>query len=141
MSNILIFGEILPAYCLSGILIYLLPTFIFRRGRKTFGKAIYHIGVVDSRVLNCSLPRSLAKFSIFYFGELILSLFSFGLPFLVSFSIMVFSKKKQGFPDYMLGLEEVDTSEMKIFNDLVEIKLNEITPHKKAVDFTLPTKR
>ena len=141
MSNVLIYAEILPSYLLSGIITYLLPTFIFRRGRKTFGKAIYRIGLVDNRVLNCSFKRSLARFAIFYFAELVLSLFSFGLPFIVSFSIMVFSMKKQGFPDYMLGLQEVDTSKNKIYNSIVEITIDEITPHKKAIDFNVPIRR
>ena len=141
MSNVLIYAEIIPSYLLSGIVVYLLPTFIFRRGRKTFGKAIYRIGLVDKRVLNCTWKRSLARFAIFYFGELVLSLFSFGLPFIVSFSIMVFSKKKQGFPDYMLGLDEVDTSKNKIYNSMIEITMDEITPHKKAIDFSIPIRR
>lgn len=141
MSNILIFAEIAPSYLLSGLIVYLLPAFIFRKGKKTFGKALYHIGLVDSRVLNCTYPRYLARFAIFYFGELILSILSFGLPYIISFSVMVFSKKKQGFPDYMLNLQEVDTSKTKIFNNLDDIKLDQITPHKKPVDFSSTIKR
>ena len=66
---------------------------------------------------------------------------SFGLPYIVSFSIMVFSKKKQGFPDYMLGLQEIDTSKSKIYNSMEEIQLDQITPHRKPVDFTSVIKR
>lgn len=141
MSNMLIFVEIAPSYLIAGILTYLIPPLIFRKGKKTLGKALYKIGLVDSRLLNCTYPRFFARFAIFYFGELILSLLSFGLPYIVSFSIMVFSKKKQGFPDYMLGLQEIDTSKTKIYNSMEEIQLDQITPHRKPVDFTSVIKR
>lgn len=141
MSNMLIFCEIAPSYLVSGILTYFVPPLFFRKGKKTLGKALYKIGLVDSRLLNCTYPRFFARFAIFYFGELLLSLLSFGLPYIVSFSIMVFSKKKQGFPDYMLDLQEVDTSKAKIYNSLEEAKVDQITPHKKAIDFTSTIRR
>ena len=134
-SNVLFFGEIIPSYCLAGLLIYLLPTFIFRRGRMTFGKRLYKIGLVDRRLLVPKMGRSLARFSIFYFGELLLSLATFGIPFIISFSLMAFGKKRQGFPDYMLGLHEVDLSKEKIYFDKAEIRMEDISGHKKAVDF------
>lgn len=141
MSNMLIFFEIAPSYLAAGLITYLLPAFIFRRGKRTFGKALYRIGLVDSRLLNCTYPRFLGRFAIFYFGELVLSLLSFGLPYIVSFSLMVFSKKKQGFPDYMLNLQEIDTSKTKIYNSLDEARIDQITPHKKGIDFTSTIRR
>jgi hypothetical protein len=54
---------------------------------------------------------------------------------------MVFSKKKQGFPDYMLNLQEIDTSKTKIYNSLDEAKIDQITPHKKGIDFTSTIRR
>ena len=134
--NYLLFLELPVAYALAGILTYLVPPLFFRRGRKTLGKALYHIGLIDGRVLSPTFPRFLARFAIFYFGELILSLFSFGIPYIISFSLMAFSKKKQGFPDYMLGLYEIDTSKANIYMDYVEAELkNEL--HGKAIDFKM----
>ena len=119
----------------AGLLVYLVPALCFRRGHKTFGKAMYHIGLIDSRYLNVSWKRFLARFAIFYFGILLLSVFTLGVPMLISTSLMFFSKKKQGFPDYMLGLREVDTSTNKIYYSLEEINLSSIDPHHKPVDF------
>ena len=134
--NYLLFLELPVAYALAGILTYLVPPLFFRRGRKTLGKALYHIGLIDGRVLSPTIPRFLARFAIFFFGELILSLFSFGIPYIISFSLMAFSKKKQGFPDYMLGLYEIDTSKANIYMDYVEASLkNEL--HGKAIDFKM----
>ena len=138
LSTVLILGEITPSYLLAGIIIYLIPPIFFRRGKMTIGKALYHIGLLNNKILNPSFKTYFFRFLIFYFGELILSLFTFGLPYIISFSMMVFSKKKQGFPDYMLDLQEVDTSKDKIFNTIEEVKLDSINPSKKPVDFNVP---
>lgn len=126
--------ELPIAYTLAAILVYFVPPMFFRRGRMTLGKALYHVGLVDKRLLSPSIPRFLSRFAIFFFGELVLSLASFGIPYIISFSLMAFSKNRQGFPDYMLGLIEVDTSRSNIYLNYVEASLkNEL--HGKAVDF------
>lgn len=137
MSNMLVFVELPISYLTSGILVYFIPTLFFKRGRKTLGKAIYHIGLVDKNILSPSFKRNLARFCIFYFGELILSLFTFGIPYIISFSLMAFSKKKQGFPDFMLNLQEIDTSTNNIYFDFDEISINNLKHEHKPVDFKL----
>ena len=61
------------------------------------------------------------RFVIFFFLEILLSLVTFGVPLFVSFSLMAFSKKKQTFHDYMLGIEEVDVESSKIYYSKDEI--------------------
>ncbi len=134
--NYLVFLEIPIAYALAGIHTYLVPPLFFRRGRKTLGKALYHIGLIDKRVLSPTVPRFLARFSIFFFGELVLSLFTFGIPYIISFTMMLVTKDKQGFPDYMLGLYEIDTSKANIYMDYVEAQLKN-TLHGRAIDFKM----
>ena len=132
--NLLIFLELPIAYFVAAILVYFVPPLFFRRGRMTLGKALYHIGLIDRRLLSPTFPRFLARFAILFFSELLLSLFSFGLPYIISFSMMAFSKKKQGFPDYMLSLLEVDTSKSDIYMDYVEAATkNQL--YGKPVDF------
>jgi len=134
--NLLVFLELPVAYTLAAILVYFVPPLFFRRGRMTLGKALYHIGLIDTRLLAPTFPRFLARFAIFFFGELILSLASFGIPYIISFSMMAFSKKKQGFPDYMLRLLEVDTSKADIYLDYVEAATkNQL--HGKPIDFEM----
>lgn len=134
--NAFVFVEFPIAYVLAAILVYYVPPLFFRRGRKTLGKAIYHIGLVDDRLLSPSIGRFSARFAILLFAELILSLVSFGIPYIISFSMMAFSKRKQGFPDYMLHLYEVDTSKANIYLDYVEAQLkNEL--HGEAIDFRM----
>lgn len=134
--RLLVYLELPVSYVLAAILIYFVPPLFFRRGRKTLGKALYHIGLIDQRLLSPTVPRFLVRFLILLFGELILSMFSFGIPYIISFSMMAFSKKKQGFPDYMVKLLEVDTSKANIYMDYVEAATkNQL--HGKAIDFNL----
>ena len=134
-SNMLFYAELIPAYAIAPFITYLLPMLIFRRGRKTFGKALYRIGVLDSRLLVPTIPRTLARFFIFYVAEWLLTPITFAIPFLVSATLMGFSKAHQGFPDYMLRLFEVDTSNEKIYFTREEILLDGVGREKAPVDF------
>ena len=134
--NFLVFLELPVSLVFAAILVYFVPPLFFRRGRMTLGKALYRIGLVDDRILSPTFWRFSARFLIFLFAELILSLFTLGIPYIISFSLMAFSKKKQGFPDYMLHLYEIDTSKANIYMDYVEAELkNEL--HGEAVDFRM----
>ncbi len=135
MSNVLIYAEILPAFCFAGVLTWYVPTWIFRRGWKTFGKAIYHIGLVDKRLLNPPWWKELIRFLIFFFFELVLSVFTFGIPIIISFTMMAFDRNKQGFPDYMLSLVEVSTADNKIFFDYDEIRVDKTRSAREPVNF------
>ena len=135
ISRTLVFVEVPIAYCLAGIIVYYVPTWIFRRGRMTFGKAIYKISTVDSRLLNPTWQRSLARFLIFYFGILILSVFTFMVPAIISVTLMGFSKKKQGFADYLLDLQEVDTTNATVFYNLEEAVVSQVQNYKTPVKF------
>lgn len=136
-SMMLIFAELLPSYVIAGLLVYLVPPLCNPRSHMTLGKMLYHIGLADKRLLSLSAGRFLARFSIFFFGELLLSVVTFGIPFLVSVSIMAFSKDKQGFPDYMLRIYEVDLSHAKLYKSYEEIKLENVTDAKEPVDFRM----
>lgn len=139
LSHVLFFGEIPAAYALSGLVVYLVPTFIFRKGRMTLGKAMYRIGLVDARLLNPTIGRSLARFAIFYFAVLILSPLTLGVPMIISFTLMAFSRNRQGFADYMLGLREVDVSDNVIYDTYDEITISRLNVSKKPVEFRVPT--
>ena len=134
-TNLLLWVNIFAVYCFTGLLVYLVPPLIFRRGRMTLGKFLYGIGLVDSRCLCPSIPRFLARFAIFYFAILVLSLVTFGIPMIISVSLMIFSKNKQGFPDYMLGLREIDAKRTKIYFSFKEVELEQLNINKKPVDF------
>lgn len=120
-ANFLFFLEIPLAITISSLITYLIIPICIFRGRKTIGRFAFNLGLVDKRVLNVSWKRYLVRFLIQYFLEIILSLLTFGIPLIISFTMMAFSKKKQNFHDYMLGIEEVDTTNSKIYLSKKEI--------------------
>ena len=134
----LLFIELPVAYLLAGIVVYFIPPLFFRRGRQTLGKALYRIGLVDKDVFSPTFLRYLARFSIFFFGEMVLSVFTFGAPFFISFTMMLSTKNKQGFPDYILGLTEIDTSKQKIYYNKIEALSEKASVYKTPTDFKLP---
>lgn len=126
-----------PASIIFGIVfVYYVPSLIFRRGRRTLGKALYRIGTVDMRFLSPKFGRNTARWALFLL-EMVLGICSLGIIFILSFTMMAFSKNKQGFPDYILGLQEVDISNNKIYYTYEEIELNDVERHKKPTDFRL----
>lgn len=135
MSTWLFAFQIPVSVICGGFVIYLLPAFFMKRGCRTIGKALFGIGLVDSNILSPTLGRFTIRWFIFFFGEVMLSFFTFGIPFIVSFSMMAFTKKKAGFPDYMLGLTEVDTLKTKIYFSKYEASIDNINANKKPVDF------
>ena len=130
--------ELPSAYILAAILVYFIPPLFFRRGRQTLGKALYRIGLVDKNIFSPTLPRYLARFAIFFVAEMLLSIFTFGAPFIISFTMMLCTKNKQGFPDYLLGLNEVDGSKQKIYYNKIDALSDKASIYKTAPDFKLP---
>ena len=134
----LLFIELPSAYLLAGILVYFIPPLFFRRGRQTLGKALYRIGLVDHNIFSPTFKRFSLRFAIFFFGELVLSLFTFGAPFFISFTMMLTTKNKQGFPDYVLGLTEIDSNKQKIYYNKIEAISDKASVYKTPTDFKLP---
>ena len=138
VANMIIFIAIPIAYVLSAFLTCFVPPLFFKRGRKTLGKALYHIGLIQSDFYNLKFSKWFIRFLIFFFAEMVLSIATVGIPFIISASMMIFSKHKQGFPDYMLGIYEVDTSNNKIYYNEAELTLENMDTHKEPIDFKLP---
>lgn len=137
LSKTIIFLELIPTFFFSGILTWLVPPLVFKRGRKTIGKLIYKISAVNSKYLNLSIGKTFARFSIFFFGIITLSFVTLGVPMIISFSMMAFSKQKQSFPDYMLGIYEVNTSEDKVYFSKEEIISEYLNKDNSAEEFKM----
>ena len=136
ISNYLFLLQIPVAFVFSITVVYFVPTLFFRHGRQTLGKALYRIGTVDKRLLAPTFWRNLAKFGLFVL-EMLLGVASIGIIFIISFTMMAVSKKRQSFPEYMLGLQEVDISKNKIYMSMVEASLANAVTNKKPNDFKL----
>lgn len=104
-----------------------------RRGRKTLGKLVFKLGVVDARGLSPSFVRFLARTTLFFFFEIILSVLTFFIPLIVSSSMFTFSKANQSFHDYVAGTYVIDCSSNQIFMNEEEYKEKK----QQAKDFVL----
>lgn len=128
-----IFVILLIPIVLSVFIFELVFPLIFKRGRKTLGKLIFKIAVVDNRGLSASLPRFLARFGLFFIVEVILGIVTFAIPLIVSFTMMVFSKRNQSFHDYVAGTIVVE-------GPMTSICMNEeeyLKKHEKDQNFIL----
>ena len=137
MSNMVLFLEIPVAYVLAGLVVYLLPPLIFKRGRRTVGKALYGVGLVNKDCLNLSGKQFAIRFVIFYFAIYLLSIVTLGIPMIISFTLRAFSKRNQGFADYMLNFTEIDMTKSTIYNSLDEIKIDYLNGRGKPIDFKM----
>lgn len=111
---------------------YIIPLCL-KRGRKTLGKLAFKLGVVDEKGLSPSFWRFTARFALFLFVEILLSVVAFMIPFLVSMTMFYFSKKAQSFHDYVTATYVISTDGARVFmneNEYLETK-------KEAEEFEL----
>ena len=120
-SNMLLFVEIPSGIVLSAILIWYIVPICFFRGKKSFGRFAFHIGLLGPDNFSLKIGRFTIRFLIFLFAEVLLSLFTFCIPLIISISMSAFSKKKQNFHDYMLNIREIDTYGCKVFLNKFEV--------------------
>lgn len=111
VTMIFIFVELFIPLTISVFIYHLLIPLMDAHGRRTLGKRIFKIGIVDARGLSPKVGRFFFRFIIYYFLELLLSIFSFFLPIIVSFSMMAFKKTSQSFHDFVANTYVVDVSE------------------------------
>lgn len=140
MSNMLFFVQFPIAALISGFLIYLLPGLIIKRGRPTLGKRLMQIQFVDPQILSPSARRYVCRWLVFFFLEFVLSFFTFGIPFIVSFTMTLATKKHQSFPDFMTGLVEVDAKKQKVYFTRYEVSLDNAPIYQDPVDFKIDQK-
>lgn len=136
-SDLVFFIEVPIAFISGAIMIYYIPPLFFKRGRKTLGKAAFHISRVGPDGYSLKFGRFSGEAAMFIFLVFFLSLFTYGAPLLISLTLMAFSKKKQDFPDFMLNIEEVSDESDKIFLSPEEIIEEGFSNVKKPVDFKM----
>ncbi len=135
LSNFLLFLEVPLATFLSGVVTFYIPGLIFRRGRQTIGMLVYKMGRTNSSLLHLSFARFTARSAIYIIFIQLLSIFTFGLPLIISFSMMAFSKNRQNFVDYMLGIYDVELYNTKVYYTKEEILIEELEKKNKHVEF------
>lgn len=136
IANLTFFINIPISVFISSLLVFLVPPLIFKKGRKTIGMLIYHIGFVNKDLYNLTLKQFFIKFIVFYFFEFLLSVVTFGIPLIISLTMMLVTKNKQNFNEYMLNIQEVSTLDATIYNNKSEATIANLN-YDEHVDFTM----
>ncbi len=101
---------------------FLIPLTIGRRGKQTLGMKMMKLSLLSANGLSCGVKRYIARQAIQLFLIIFLSLVSFGIPLIVSFSMMIFRKDGQSLHDYLAGTYMVDSSEQSVYYTYEEMK-------------------
>ena len=112
--------EIVLSMSVGFALSFVIMPLILKRGRTTIGMYLFKISLVGGDALNVRgkilLFRNVLLLLIGYW----LTIFTFGIPWLVSLTMMTFSKTGQDFFDYMSGTYVVSTKDKDIYLDYAE---------------------
>ncbi len=114
---------IASCFLFSFLIFFLVIPLCLRRGHQTLGQKIFKMGLVDVNGLNVKWTKFVGRFFFFLLFEVVLSLVSFFIPFIVSFSFLVFSKRRQMLHDYVFNTYMVDVSQDTIYLNYGEYKL------------------
>lgn len=118
--NIIYIFSSLGTFLLTIVIFFYIVPLIFKRGRQTFGMKLTKLGLVYSDGFNLSFWRFTARFSLFFFIEVIISLISFLIPIFLSFTMMVIRKDHQSFHDYIVQSYVVSSDNDTIYYDYEE---------------------
>ena len=112
--------EIVLSMSVASALSFVIMPLILKRGRKTIGMYLFKISLVGGDALNVRGNTLLFRNVLFLLIGYWLTIFTFGIPWLVSLTMMTFSKTGQDFFDYMSGTYVVSTKDKDIYLDYAE---------------------
>ena len=129
MSTIML-SILIPMPIILGIVLaYFVPGLFLRRGRKSIGKLLFKIGIIDKDGYSPKLGRYLLR-CLLILLECVLF-----IPAVVSLTMLVFSKKMITLHDLILKMNVVETREHKIYFNGMDAFLDAQQPEKKPVEF------
>ena len=112
--------EIVLSMSVGFALSFVIMPLILKRGRKTIGMYLFKISLVGGDALNVRGKILLFRNVLLLLIGYCLTIFTLGIPWLVSLTMMTFSKTGQDFFDYMSGTYVVSTKDKDIYLDYAE---------------------
>jgi len=100
-----------------GFLNVIVPVCIFRQGRKTFGRAVFRIGIVDRKALSPTRGKYILRAILEFLFFIVLDFVAFLLPLGVSATMLLLSEHSQNLTDYIFGHYMVDTTVDDVYED------------------------
>jgi uncharacterized RDD family membrane protein YckC len=117
-SRLVFWSAFLLIYLLSLLSLFifycLIPLF-FKRGWQTLGKKVFKLSLINARAVNPSAGQFWARSLILFFVEFVLGSAAFGVPILVSFTMMMKRRDGQSFHDYVTGVYVIDSSDDTVY--------------------------
>lgn len=98
--------EIIGSISLVGIILFLIIPLCLKKG-QTFGKKMYGIAIVEKNDKPIRKTTIFIRYLILYYIEILLSIFFYGIPLIISLTIMCFSKKQQSLHDLILSTKVI----------------------------------
>lgn len=134
-SDMLLFVELPISVVVSTFVTFLVPTLIFKRGRKTIGKLAMKCAIVNKNYLNLTTGENWLRFGFIFLVEIIASCFTFAIPLLISAIFLTFSPKHQPLHDIIFKFDCIDTTTDKVYFSKEEI-IVEKTKEPEHIEFT-----
>lgn len=100
----------------------LFPLVFGRRGKQNIGMKIMKLSLLSANGLSLKAGRFFARQMIQLFLEILLSMVSFGIPLIVSFSMMLFRKDGESLHDYLVGAYMVDSADQSVYVSYSEME-------------------
>ena len=119
--------EIIVSATLSFIIFYyIVPAFIFRRGRQTIGMKLSKIGLITIHAVNETLGIYTLRAVFMFFVFIPINFVSFMIPTFVSITMMYVNKTNSSLVNYVFNDYMVDITAQDIYlNDLERIEAQE----------------
>ncbi len=108
-------GSLLSSLFLGIFVPFFVPPLFFKRGRQTLGMKALKLAVLTAKAVPPTPGRTIARSLLFLFVEVLLSIFAFLIPILVSITMVMVRRDRQSFHDYVTGTYVVDCSDMPVF--------------------------
>lgn len=117
-SKIVFWGTFLLIYLIALLCLFAffcLVPLIFRRGWQTFGKKLFKISLINGQAVNPKARQYWLHCLLTFFFDFVIGSVSFGIPLIVSFTMLMTRKDGQDFEDYVSGIYAVDTTDETIY--------------------------
>jgi uncharacterized RDD family membrane protein YckC len=117
-SKVVFWGTFLLIYLVSLLCLFVffcLVPLIFKRGWQTFGKKLFKISLINGQAVNPKARQYWLHCLLQFFFDFVIGSVSFGIPLIVSFTMLMTRKDGQDFEDYVSGLYAVDTTDDTIY--------------------------
>lgn len=115
----------ISALTIASIILYLIIPLCMKNG-ETIGKKLFSIGLASAKDgFKVKKTQIIIRFLVFFLIEILLSIFTFGIPLIISFSMLAFNKNGYSLHDYFAATICVDRKNTIIYKDYKEFENHE----------------